>query len=367
MGLTFNVMSVTTDLAVTMPVEKRVGLKVAGKPEVEYTRVLIESTGETVEMPIDTTRVYVGVTYRWLVAKVAPYAKVGVEPLVFAPKRGEVAVFTVDWRDERGIESWELVVKNSARVPVRTYAGRGAPPGRVVWDGLDDRFNLAPDDEHTYTLMVRNRDGEETVTAPQSMRVFTPGEGTRPGDPSMIYKVLEEEARREAAGTAAVKPLIAGQVRGMKEGLGGDEAVLVTETQTGGMEPAVPFTDTVTGMTETVTGSGIRGVGEGQVLRFEVPERGGPGDRAVLEYTTQQYVVRYLAREIGKLTGEVFGSVGGAVKVVVVQARYGNHLMVVETPVEVARGLREGRIGEKRWLEGSKVSLDGAVIEPRLE
>ena len=365
MGLTFNVMSVTTDIALTVPVEKKVGLKVVGKPEVEYTRVLIESTGQTVDLPLDATRVYVGVTYHWLVARVAPYAKVGVEPLMFAPRRGEVAVFTVDWRDERGVESWELVVKNSARVPVRVFAGRGAPPSRLAWDGLDDRFNLAPDDEHTYTLMVRNRDGVESVTAPQSMRVFTPGGITKPGDPSMIYKVLEEQARREEAGTAAVKPLIAGQVRGLKEGLG--EAEPMTDTVTGVDAGLLPMTDTVTGMTVTVTGEGIRGVGAEQILRFEVPERGGAGDRAVLEYTTQQYIVRYLAREIGRLTSEVFGTVGGGIRMVVVQARYGNHLMVVETPIEVAKALREGRIGEKRWLEASKASLDGTAIEPKLD
>ena len=365
-GLTFNVMGLTTDIAMTTPVEKKVGLKVVGKPEVEYTRVLIESTGQTVDLPLDTTRVYVGVTYHWLVAKVVPYAKVGVEPLVFSPRKGEVAVFTIDWKDERGVESWEMVVKNSARVPVRVFTGRGAPPGRLVWDGLDDRFNLVPDDEHTYSLMLRNRDGEEAVTAPQSMRVFTPGEGKRPGDPSMIYKVLEEQARREAAGTAAVKPLIAGQVKGMKEGLGGEEAVPVTETVSGGEVPLL-FSDTVTGMSETVTGVGIRGLGAEQVLRFEVPEGGGAGDRAVLEYTTQQYIVKYLAKEIGRLTGEVFGSVGGGIRTVVVQARYGNHLMVIETPLEVARALKEGRIGEKRWLEASKAVLDGTAIEPKVE
>ena len=149
-------------------------------------------------MPVETARVYLQVTWHWRSPSPPPFGRVSVEPLVFSPKKGEVAVFTIDYRDEVGLESWVLEIRNSARMPVRVFSGKGAPPARLVWDGLDDRFNLAQDDDHTFTLKLRNQEGVETITPTQAFRIFTPDVQTK-GDPTLIWRLHEEQLRKELA------------------------------------------------------------------------------------------------------------------------------------------------------------------------
>ncbi len=336
-------------------------------------------TGDQVFTPAASAHFFLGLTWHLGVTEHAPWAKVSVEPLVFAPKKGEVAVFTIDYKDDRGIEFWSVEVKNSARVPVRVYSGRGAPPERLVWDGLDDRFNLTPDDDHTYTLTVRNRDRVETITPPQSLRIFTPGEEkTGRGDDTMIRKVLEENAKREKADKEAVRPLIKGQLQEMKAPLtpGATPPAAVPPEEPGAPEsPGVPVAPEPSATSAqgpaaasaTQYAAVYRGITPDQILRLEVPPAGTKGDQVVLDYETRQYVLRYLVQEVRSLTEQTFANVGGTAGSFMVQARYGNHLLVVETPVAVARGLRDGRYDEKVWARQAKMSLDGRAISPELD
>jgi len=211
LGMTIKLFKTHVDLGVTLPAELRVADTIAGLKETPIFKTT-DVQLNPIWLPTDKPRFYVQLTYHWQVPVVSAYVKVTVEPLVFAPKRGEVAVFTLTAHYERGLEARAVVIKNSVRVPVRTFSGKGTPPQRLVWDGLDDRFNLAFDDDYTYTLWVRNRDGVETTTPPQSIRVFTPGEGpVGRGDLTLLYKILEETAKEEEATKAVVEPLIKGQ------------------------------------------------------------------------------------------------------------------------------------------------------------
>jgi hypothetical protein len=213
-GATLNLANLQFDLAVTTPdlfgTQK---LKRFTQEEID-SETYLDGIPETPVipqgtdyLPIEPTRMYLQVTYHWRSPVAPPFVRVNVEPLVFSPKKGEVAVFNLDYRDDLGIDSWALEIRNSSKVAVRTFSGKGSPPARLVWDGLDDRFNLAQDDDHTYSLRIRNREGVETVTSPQAFRVFTPEDSVK-GDPTLIYRLLEEQARRDADNKAKMNESI---------------------------------------------------------------------------------------------------------------------------------------------------------------
>ncbi len=373
-GVTVSLFKFQVNLAVTVPVETVKAEKFPDVPEVWRVNGA-SSSGAATAKAMDKTRFYLSVLYHLGAGVTAPYAKVSVEPLVFAPKKGEVAVFTIDYKDERGIDFWSLEIKNSARVPVRTYSGRGAPPERLVWDGLDDRFNLAPDDDYTYTLTVRNRDRVETITAPQSLRVFTPGEvkATSP-DLTPLQRINEENQRREEAAKAAVKPLINTQLRSAKESFApaavgtpaepGEGPALLVPAPIQAPAPETATASSAPGAETPYTA--YRGIAPEQILRIQVPSAGKPGEPMVLDYQSEQYVLRYLLREVKSLTEQSFANIGGTAGSFMVQARYGNHLLVAQTPVAVVRGLREGRLDDTQWVRAATITLDGQAISPDL-
>jgi len=369
-GVSMCMFNFQVNAAVTVPVETIRSEEITQVPEVEVIHGVTPGGAPTVRAT-DRMRVYVSVLYHLGSGVTAPFAKVAVEPLVFAPKKGEVAVFTIDYKDERGIDYWSLEIKNSARVPVRTYSGRGAPPERLVWDGLDDRFNLAPDDDHTYTLTVRNRDRVETITPPQSLRVFTPGE-VKASNPDLtpLQRVNDENQKREEAGKAAVKPLINSQMRSVKEPFtGAQPAEALPVPGEGVPAPLVPAPLTATASEAPATAtpySAYRGIGSEQVIRIQVPAAGKAGEAMVLDYQSQQYVLRYLLREVKSLTEQSFANIGAAAGSFIIQARYGNHLLVTQTPTEVVRGLRDGRLDDAQWVRAATITLDGQAISPDL-
>lgn len=364
LGLGSMAESAQLDIAVTLPTGGRATIPLPGVPECEGIR---QSNPNGI-LVADTSRFYMQVTWHWMAMRTSPRAEVKVQPLVFAPKKGEMAVFTMKSSDQRGIESWDLVVKNSARVPVRTFSGKGEPPGRLMWDGLDSRFNLVPDDDHTYQLQVRNREGVETITPPQPLRLFTPGEGPGPGDPSLIFKVLEQNAQREAAEKGALQPLIDEKLRQLKWPLGVDRegaSTLFEDSADWLGYPALPSdTLAIAGEGAATQYTAFRGLEPGQVKRFEVTAQ---GSEAVLEYETMQYVFKYLAREVRMLTQQSFQAVGASVERYTVRAQYGDHILEVVTPTAVARDLAAGRLDDRRWLRASQVALDGEAIEPMIE
>jgi len=379
-GLTIMLANLQADIAVTVPTEKHDGIYLDGLPETP----IIYKPPIPDYLPVDTTRVYLQLTYHWRVPALPPSVQVSVEPFVFSPKRGEVAIFNISYRDELGLESWALEIKNSARVPVRTFSGKGSPPSRLVWDGLDDRFNLAQDDDHTYSLMVRNREGVETVTSPQAFRVFNPEEVVK-GDPTIIYRLLNDQAQKDAEKRAKLNESINQKLKvGKNPKTGGGEAGgdnINTGKGTGPESPnmwapgegpgqgsATPLT--ASNPSATVVDSAIpyRGITSDQILRVQVPTTGaGGGQEMVLEYSTQRYILKYLVKELKSLTEQSFNTYGSAAKSFMVQARYGNHLMVVETPMEVVRALKTGRIDDKQWARQAKFTLDGSEIQPSFE
>ena len=372
-GVTIIFMNTQIDLGVTMPTEQRQSDSPPEVPEIQMVDISIPSLGV---MPIAPRQIYLQVTYHWALPKTLPMVNVKVEPMVFSPKNGEIAIFSIDYRDEYGIGSWTLEIRNAARVPVRTFSASGPPPSRLAWDGLDDRFNLVPDGDHTYTIRVSNIEGSEASTQPQPLRIFTPGHAGTRGDPTLIYKVLEETARREAERKAEVKPEIEAQIRASKAIAAGpgNEGGPVTG---GYAAPVSPVPRAVTGEgSESATLSkesenmgglvSYRGISPDQILRVQVPPEPGAESAMVTEYRTQRYILKYLLKEVRQLTEQNFATAGDTVGTYMVQARYGVHLLVVESPMETVRALRQGRVDDARWLRASTVILDGREIRPEL-
>jgi len=86
----------------------------------------------------------------------------------------------------------------------------------------------------------------------------------------------------------------------------------------------------------------------------------------VVEYETEQTVLKYLLREVKSLTEQSYASVGPGAGRFTIQARWGSHVLVAETPAEVVRGMREGRLDENQWVRAARIELDARPIEPDL-
>ena len=118
---------------------------------------------------------------------------------------------------------------------------------------------------------------------------------------------------REEAARAAVKPLINSQLRGAKEPLTGTVTPGADALPPEGVEappaPAVPapLTATVSEAPATATQYTMyRGIAPDQILRIQVPPAGQSGGTMVLDYQSQQYLLRYLMREVKSLTEQSF-------------------------------------------------------------
>ena len=398
-GFSVNVWNIQADFAATMPLgnydydslakyyHDTYGLQLLSDgdisennyAEIPETAFRNDKWGKNI-WPVESVQYYFQLIYKWKSPAAAPFAKVSVEPLVFSPKKAEVASFFIDYRDELGIESWDLTVRNSSRAVVRVFSGKGAPPGRLVWDGLNDKYDVAVDDDHTYTLRIRNNGGVETVTAPKALRVFTPDQPA-PGDPSLIFRLLQWQEKNEVESKGRLSGAVSKRLgtvtvtgRGRDTGRMG-EAGREGEMGEGGVLPGGGLPPTVapsaTAGEQPIPppgGINFRGLAPEQILRVQVPPAGGGGGQeVVLEYNTQRYILKYLVREMRSLTEQMFAAVGPGGGPFVVQARYGNHLMVVNTSMEVVRALRAGRIDEKQWAKGAFFTLDGVSVRPALE
>ncbi len=75
------------------------------------------------------------------------------------------------WGRTEGIRDWTLEIVDSLDQPVRRFGGAGAPPARVLWDGLDQAGHRVGVDEYSYRLLWRDERGMEHRTIARTILV----------------------------------------------------------------------------------------------------------------------------------------------------------------------------------------------------
>jgi flagellar hook assembly protein FlgD len=69
--------------------------------------------------------------------------------------------------------SWELAVRSEAPQPLRSYTGRGLPPGMVIFDGKDGRGQRLPDGEYFGLLSVTYKNGDSPTAVSEKFTLDT--------------------------------------------------------------------------------------------------------------------------------------------------------------------------------------------------
>ena len=70
-----------------------------------------------------------------------------------------------------GVDAWRLEIRDSAGEPVRTLAGRGAPPRELGWDWRDAAGRLVEVDHYTYRLVWRDTAGRMRHTPDRELLI----------------------------------------------------------------------------------------------------------------------------------------------------------------------------------------------------
>ncbi|MBI4057365.1 MAG: gliding motility-associated C-terminal domain-containing protein [Elusimicrobia bacterium] len=105
----------------------------------------------------------------------SPSAQVAVEPAVFSPEEGSAkptARFAMQALDANGIHSWLLKIQLlEGGGTIKSFFGKGSPPEHVEWDGRKDGNEPAANGEYIFTLAVRDRAGNTTMTPPRTVTI----------------------------------------------------------------------------------------------------------------------------------------------------------------------------------------------------
>ncbi len=120
-------------------------------------------------------RMAVGVDYAFLLHyrssfRLSPTHKIGInlnfggfrvwidaQPKLFTPTpedKNNLLWMDINLVARRPIKRWQVLIKNAFGEVMRSYSGWGAPPQRLLWDGLDDAGRLVSDGKYYYEIVV---------------------------------------------------------------------------------------------------------------------------------------------------------------------------------------------------------------------
>ncbi|MDE2313366.1 MAG: OmpA family protein [Elusimicrobia bacterium] len=105
-----------------------------------------------------------------------PQISVSLKPWLISPNGdgfNDSGVFTVAAKDENGVASYALEIRDDAGNLKRAFRGAGSPPRQIEWAGQDDSGNQLPDAKYAYTLAAVDQAGNKSVTAPQTAQIDT--------------------------------------------------------------------------------------------------------------------------------------------------------------------------------------------------
>lgn len=74
-----------------------------------------------------------------------------------------------------GVSSWKVDIQDDSEISIHSIGGRGAPPHKVFWDGLDSNKNSLPDGDYVLKFEVKDRQGRTYRSAKVKVRMDRTG------------------------------------------------------------------------------------------------------------------------------------------------------------------------------------------------
>lgn len=312
------------------------------------------------------------VSLYWMWGKVkrtlpTPDVFASVEPISFAPKNGETAMFKLNAVSTAGIDRWVLNILDKDNNLVKTYVDIGLPPSQLVWNGTDNKYQLLPDGEYTFVFEATDKLGSTSSTPVQTVKIFTPAvEGANPKALDELRKLLNQIKDREEGEDAAL-------ANNMKKELNDLKKSKEKPTPVNPPAPAIlpgnpyqaPAAQQATTTASPISIVGFPNIDSSSIKSAYIATLPDGTKEFAMDYTTDNTIPQYVMKEMGFMVKSIAESLGVSVDRIGVNAVYGtNNNMNLSVPIAQAQNYSRGVITIEQMLRGASVSLNGEAIYP---
>jgi len=98
------------------------------------------------------------------------------DPEIFSPTgQHPVTKFLLGAQTKSDAKDWKLVIRDKSGAVVRQYAGQGAPPAHVIWDGKGETGMPLPDGKYRYHLIVTDLENRVMEGVERTVEISTGG------------------------------------------------------------------------------------------------------------------------------------------------------------------------------------------------
>lgn len=98
------------------------------------------------------------------------------DPEIFSPTgQNPVTKFLLGSQTKADAKDWQLVIRDKSGTVVRQYAGQGATPAHVIWDGKGETGLPLPDGKYRYRLTVTDHEGRTMEGVERNVEISTGG------------------------------------------------------------------------------------------------------------------------------------------------------------------------------------------------
>ncbi|MFP4466746.1 MAG: hypothetical protein ACLFP1_06825 [Candidatus Goldiibacteriota bacterium] len=309
-----------------------------------------------------------------------------VEPISFAPRNGETAIFKLNAYSKAGIDRWALNILDKNNNLIKSYVDIGMPPSQIVWNGTDDRFQPLPDGEYVFIFEATDKLGSTSSTPVQTVKLYTPVMEERSSEAlDRLKTLLNELKERDMAEDAGVRERALAQLEELREAKEKPTPADVPPAQYPAYTPyrAEPaeyvepeeITENAAaqeGMqveTETPQGPvnmvGFPNIDSGAIRSAYITTDPDGRKAFNMEYVTENTLPKFVMREMALMVRSISESLGLSVDQIAIDALYGGtNTIAMDIPMQQAQNYSRGYISAEQLLRGAAVSLNGEAIYP---
>ena len=317
------------------------------------------------------------ITLTWMWGKVkrtlpTPDVFAAVEPISFAPKNGETAIFKLNASSKAGIDRWALNILDKNNTLVKTYVDIGNPPSQIVWNGADNKYLPLPDGEYTFIFEATDKLGSTSSTPVQTVKLYTPVlENVSPEALDKLRQLLNQLKARDEKDDVLEASNAKKQVEEFKK----------AKAKPTPQEPPLPAAgynatpvpqgtpatgaNGVTGPAGAVNMVGFPNIDSGTIRSAYISTNAEGEKEFNMDYVTTNTLPKYVMKEMGLMVRSIAESLGYSVDKIGINAIYGgNNNMNLTVPIAQAENYQRGTISVEQMLRGASVNLNGEAIYP---
>ncbi len=311
---------------------------------------------------------WISLTWMWgKVQRVLPTPDVfaAVEPISFAPRNGETAIFKLSASSKAGIDRWALNILDSKNNLVKSYVDIGVPPTEIVWNGSDNKYQILPDGEYSFIFEATDKLGSTSSTPVQTVKIYTPViEGVNPKVLDDLRKLLNNLKAKDEGNETVLASTMTKNLEALKK-----QKTQPTPVAPPGPGPEYFITPTTAtaspnGVTWTagpITILGYPNIDASAVKSAQIITNPDGTKNFNMEYFTDNIQPKYVMKEMGLIIRSIAESLGYSVDKIGVSALYGNNNnLSLTVPIAQASNYASGRITVEQMLRGANMSINGS-------